>query len=211
MYRSPTSGAYYAFVTEDGGGGVEQYEVRPDGNGVSLNRVRTLRLSDQSEGCVADDLTGALYIAEEDEGIWRYGAEPSAGSDRRLIDSTSGGGHLDADVEGLAIFYAGATDGYVIASSQGNDSYVVYDRATNAYIGTFRVQDGAVDAINDTDGLDVTNRALGPAFPNGLFVAQDGSNRDGGREARQNFKLVPWETIAGFFQPPLTLHTQPPE
>jgi 3-phytase len=210
MYRSASSGAYYAFVTEEGGGGVEQYEIRPDGDGVSLNRVRTLSLGDQSEGCVADDLTGALYIAEEDEGIWRYGAEPSAGSERRRIDSTSGSGHLDADVEGLSIFYAGPTEGYLIASSQGNDSYVIYDRATNAYVGTFRVQDGAIDAINDTDGLDVTNRALGPAFPNGLFVAQDGSNRDGSREGRQNFKLVPWETIAGFFQPPLTLHTQPP-
>jgi 3-phytase len=212
MYRSASNGAFYAFVTEEGDGSVEQFEIRPDGDGVTLNRVRSLSLSDQSEGCVADDLTGVLYIAEEDEGIWRYGAEPNAGSDRRLIDSTSGGGHLDADVEGLAIFYAGATDGYLIASSQGNDSYVIYDRASNAYIGTFKVQDGAVDAVNETDGLDVTNRALGPPFPNGVFVAQDGVNREAnGREGRQNFKLVAWETIAGFFQPALKLYTDPPQ
>jgi 3-phytase len=212
MYRSPSNGAFYAFVTEEGDGGVEQFEIRPEGDGVTLNRVRTLSLSDQSEGCVADDLTGVLYVAEEDEGIWRYGAEPNSGSDRRLIDSTSGGGHLDADVEGLAIFYAGASDGYLIASSQGNDSYVIYDRASNAYIGTFKVQDGAVDAVNETDGLDVTNRALGPSFPNGVFVAQDGINREAnGREGRQNFKLVAWETIAGFFQPALKLYTDPPQ
>lgn len=29
-----------------------------------------------AEGCVVDDETGALYIAEEDVGLWRYAAEP---------------------------------------------------------------------------------------------------------------------------------------
>jgi 3-phytase len=208
MYRSPRNGAYYAFVTEEGGGRVEQWEVRPDGDGVSLNRVRVLNHSDQTEGCVADDVSGALYIAEEDEGIWRYGAEPDAGSERRLIDSTRGG-QLRADVEGLAIYYAGETEGYLIASSQGNDGYVVYERASNAYVGTFKVADGPVDAAEETDGLDVSNRALGSAFPNGLFVVQDGENREpSGRTGRQNFKLVQWETIAGFFQPPLQINTQ---
>jgi len=42
--------------------------------------------------------------------------------------------------------------------------------------------------VSDTDGIDVTATPLGPRFPRGLFVAQDGRN-DG---ANQNFKLVPW-------------------
>jgi 3-phytase len=208
MYHSAKTGAYYAFVTEDGDGAVEQWEIKPEGEGVTMNRVRVLNHSDQTEGCVADDLTGVLYVAEEDAGIWRYGAEPDAGTARQLIDATKGG-HLRADVEGLAIYYAGATEGYLIASSQGNDSYVIYDRAGNAYVGTFKIVDGAVDGVQETDGLDVTNQALGPLFPNGLFVVQDGSNRDAsGREGHQNFKLVPWETIAGFIQPPLQINTR---
>lgn len=42
------------------------------------------------------------------------------------------------------------------------------------------------------DGIDVTSASLGPAFPHGVFVAQDNEN-DGGH---QNFKLVPWQAIA---------------
>ena len=37
----------------------------------------------------------------------------------------------------------------------------------------------------------MTTAGLGPAFPGGLFVAQDGKN-DG---SNQNFKLVPWQSI----------------
>jgi len=46
--------------------------------------------------------------------------------------------------------------------------------------------------VEQTDGIDVTSASLGPAFPHGLFVAQDGVNEGG----NQNFKLVPWEAIA---------------
>lgn len=209
MYRSARSGSFYTFVTEDGGGSVEQWEIKPDGSGVTMTRVRTLRLGSQTEGCVADDVSGALYIAEEDVGIWRYGAEPDAGSDRRQIDATGNSGHLRADVEGLAIYYAGADAGYLIASSQGNDSYVLYDRASNAYIGTFKIVDGDVDGTNETDGLDVTNRPMGPAFPYGALVVQDGDNRDGSRSSRQDFKIVPWEVVAAHFEPALTIYTRP--
>ncbi|PYK99620.1 MAG: hypothetical protein DME19_08030 [Verrucomicrobia bacterium] len=31
-------------------------------------------------GCVADDELGLFYVAEEAAGIWKFGAEPDAGS-----------------------------------------------------------------------------------------------------------------------------------
>jgi 3-phytase len=45
--------------------------------------------------------------------------------------------------------------------------------------------------VSDTDGIDATAASLGPAFPQGVFVAQDGKNDSG----NQNFKLVPWQAI----------------
>ncbi len=39
----------------------------------------------------------------------------------------------------------------------------------------------------------VTNVPLGPLFPRGLFVVQDGDNKP----KNQNFKLYRWEDIAG--------------
>ena len=52
---------------------------------------------------------------------------------------------------------------------------------------------GAIADVGETDGIDVTNVAMSPSFPRGLFVCQDGRGRDG----IQNFKLFAWDQIAG--------------
>lgn len=195
MYRSPVSRKTYYFVTSDAGP-VEQWELFDDGRGrVDARKVRRLRVETQTEGCVADDRLARLYVGEEARGIWSFGAEPGAGSRRVLVDSTGDGGHLTADVEGLAIAYGSGGDrsgggGHLVASSQGSSSFVVYRRAGgNRYEGTFEVRTGnGIDAVDGTDGIDVTTTDLGPPFQRGLFVAQDDRNDSG----HQNYKLVPW-------------------
>jgi 3-phytase len=139
-----------------------------------------------------DDENGDLYVAEEEIGIWKYGAEPTAGTGRTQVDTTDGGGNLTADVEGLAIYYAADGKGYLLCSSQGSDDYTVYTRdGGNEYLGRFDIGSGVVDGVTDSDGIDVQSFVLGDAFPQGVFITQDGSN-----SGRQNFKLVPWERIA---------------
>jgi 3-phytase len=202
MYRSPRTGKYYYFATGNSGS-VQQWELRDDGRGgIEGALVRELKAASTVEGAVADDVHAKLYVGEEERGIWKYGAEPGDGDARDLVDRCGRGGRLTADVEGLAIYSLPDGTGYLLASSQGNDSYVVYRReGENAYVGTFRIGHGRIDGTEDTDGIDVTSAALGPAFPRGLFVAQDGRNPG----ANQNYKLVPWESIAGAFQPPLRI------
>ena len=209
MYRSAKTGKYFYFVN-DAGGAAQQWELRDGGSGkVAGTRVRQFRVGSTVEGCVADDALGRFYIAEEGVAIWSYGAEPEDGGARVKVDSAGKGGRLTADIEGLAIYDAGGGRGYLLASSQGSSSFVIYERAgANPYVGTFRVADGAVDGVSDTDGIDVASAALGPAFPKGLFVAQDGSNTR--PSANQNFKLVPWEAIAAKFTPPLIVETTDP-
>jgi 3-phytase len=147
----------------------------------------------QTEGCVADDELGHLYVGEETRGIWKLGAEPDAPAPGELIAETSASGPLVADVEGLTIARGAAGAGYLIASSQGSNSYVVYRRDDdNAFVGTFSIGSGdGIDGTEETDGIDVSTADLGPAFPGGVFVAQDGDNDDGA----QNFKLVPYERV----------------
>lgn len=205
LYRSPVSGRFYAFVNA-ADGTTQQWELGDDGRGgVTGKLARRFDVGGTVEGCVADDLLARFYIAEEAVGIWKYGAEPGDGTDRVLVDRTGSGGRLVADVEGLALFYAGREEGYLIASSQGNDTFVVYERSgTNAYVGRFRIVSGTVDGVSDTDGIEVTAASLGAAFPQGLLVAQDGANTD--PPGRQNYKLVSWGEIARRFTPPLRVN-----
>ncbi|MFN0083946.1 MAG: phytase [Blastocatellia bacterium] len=190
MYRSGKSGKFFYFGTSKSGD-VEQYELFDNGGKVDVRKVRSFKLGSVVEGCVADDELGHFYISEEAVGIWKYGADPDAGAERVQVDKV--GGHLKADVEGLAIAYGPDGKGYLMASSQGDYSFVVYRReGNNEFVRKFRIGDGAgVDGAEETDGIDVTTASLGPAFPNGLFVVQDGFNDKG----NQNFKLVPLQAI----------------
>lgn len=203
MYRS-AAGDYYCFVTSSVGE-VEQWQLSDTGGGqVTMTSVRSFDVGGIAEGCVADDEAGSFYVAEEDVGIWRYGADPGDGDARESVDSISGNRDLDSDLEGLALYRTAGGGGYLIASVQGRSGYAVYDRSSGAYLGLFRIAAaGGIDGTNDTDGIDAVNVALGAAFPQGLFVAQDGSNTDPAEN--QNFKLVPWEGIAQAFEPYLTI------
>lgn len=195
IYQSALSGKLYVFTARTSDlGDVEQWELFDNGAGLVDGRfVRSFTVGSASEGCVADDELGWFYVGEETVGVWRYGAEPDSGSARVAIDTTGSGGHLVADVEGLALTRAPGGIGYLIASSQGNDTFAIYRREPpHTFIKRFAIRAaGAIDGVTHTDGLEVTLSPLGPRYPGGLLVVQDDSN-DG---LNQNFKLVPWPQI----------------
>ncbi|MBD1832716.1 phytase [Cyanobacteria bacterium FACHB-472] len=154
------------------------------------------------------------------KGIWKFSAEPSSGTDGVLIDAVKPeGSNLEADVEGLTIYYGGDGEGYLLASSQGDNTFAVYNRtADNDYLGSFAVGAfGDIDAVQESDGAAVINMPLGSKFPFGLFVTQDGSNdpevlffdeEDQEFEnVSSNFKFVGWENIANAFPNPLLIDT----
>ena len=193
MYHSAVTGDFYAFVTSTTGR-VQQWRLFERAGRVGGTRVRAFEVGSRAEACVADDALGELYVADEVRGIWKYSAEPAGGTRRALVDSTGSKGHLVADVEGLALAESSKRRGYLVASSQGNDSFVVYERSgRNRYVSTFEIASaGRIDGVEDTDGIDVTLANLGAPFEEGMFVAQDGRNAG----ERQNFKMVPWSSIA---------------
>lgn len=155
----------------------------------------------QLEGCVHDDAASVLYVGEEETGIWRMETKGGTLSAPTQVDVVGGPSGLTADVEGLTLYTTGEGTGYLIASSQGDNSYVVYSReGDNAFLGRFRIVkgggDGAlIDGTQETDGITVSSAALGPDYPKGLFVAQDGINGDKAAANAQNFKFVDWRSI----------------
>jgi len=198
----------------------------------------------QVEGMVVDVERDILYLAQEDVGIWAWPLSERRPR-LRLVDKVRefgvpydriylpeedefscalhfsqdpgyGGRHLSADAEGLTVYYGRGRSGYLLASSQGDSTYAVYERSGhNAFLGTFRVGSaGAIDGAEHSDGAAVVNVPLGPAFPRGLFVTHDGENTpaatspDGEPRENTNFKFVAWEDIANVFPRPLLIDTQ---
>lgn len=208
LYHSLRTDKYYALVLGKDGE-FEQYELSDNGKGkIAGKLVREFRLATQSEGMVADDEYGMLYIAEEDFGIWKYNAEPDGGKEPLAQVDIADGRRLKDDVEGLTIYYGKDGKGYLIASSQGSNSYAIYNRVSkNEYITNFTIDDGDIDGTYDTDGIDVLGFNLGSKYPKGIFVAQDGKNTDKGKELKQNFKLVAWDKIATSMEHDLAMDT----
>ena len=199
MYESPATNRVYAFSITIAGT-VNQFELLDaDEDGLLESRpVRSFTVGSEAEGCVADDDTGALYISEENEALWRYSAEPGDGTVREAVDVLSGaGGHLINDVEGVTIVDQPGGAGYVIVSVQNapdpNASYFsVYKRSPgNDFVKTFRVANGtSSDDCDRTDGITASTANLGPEFPNGVFICQDNNNDLPGAAGHQDLKLV---------------------
>ncbi len=197
MYRSARDGAFYVFVNGSGDGLTIQFRLTETSPGrVSAESVREIPVGGQAEGCVANDTTGELFIAQEDYGLWKYGAEPGDGADRTLIDSVEGE-HMVADIEGVSIWHGADGGGYIVASNQGENSYLLYRlEGEHEYVGKFHVvadAESGIDGVSETDGLDVTSKPLGEAYPAGMLVVQDGRNI--APAERQNFKYVSWTDI----------------
>ncbi|MCB5167731.1 phytase [Streptomyces bambusae] len=176
----------------------------------------------QVEGMVVDPADGTLYAGQEDVGIWRIRAGLSGTP--QLMDKVRefgvpgtydeeteectpgadpgyGGTHLTADVEGLTLVTERDGDGYLLASSQGDNTFVAYDRERaddNEYEGAFRISAASdtLDGSEVCDGAAALNAPLGPKYPHGLLVVQDGQETPGtsGREAT-GFKFVALDDV----------------
>ncbi len=195
MYHDPERDRHYV-IANDKEGRVHQWRLEGRDERVVAERVRAFDVGSQTEGCVADDEHGNLFIGEEAVAIWRYSADPTGGVQRIAVDR-AGNGHFTADVEGLALYNRPDGSGFLVASSQGDDRFTVYRRrGAHAYVGDFRIglapgrgQDGA----SETDGIEVVSTPLGTDYPEGILVAQDGRNLM--PPQNQNYKLVSWSAV----------------
>ncbi len=196
------SGRFFVFVN-DKDGTFQQWQVSYDAaSGFTGSLVRSFATESQPEGCVVNDVTGSkdqLFIGEEDKGIWVTSANPESVARLQSVIKVSefdADSPLVADVEGLAIFY-GNNRNYLVVSSQGNDSYLLFDtEPPYAYAGGFRIAMSVaqgIDGASETDGLDVVAQGLPAPFAEGMLVVQDGRNVM--PQQGQNFKYVPWQQI----------------
>lgn len=185
----------------------------------------------QVEGMVVDDFHRVLYLAQERVGIWKTSIDEES-PHPVLLDRVNGFGvpfervphpetskvsceargeqspgvgfdRLSADVEGLTIYDRGRGQGYLLASSQGANEFVVYDRVSGAYLGRFSIGGSdIIDGSEQSDGAHVVSANLGGELSEGLLVVQDGKNtpkildQNGMERDNTNFKFVRWADVA---------------
>ncbi len=187
LYKRPTDGAIFAFVSKLQATDIQQYRLVDNGAGrIAFRLVRQFGgsvIRTHLEGMVADDELGFLYASDEEHAIHKFHADPDASGEPVATFGTGDG--IDGDREGLAIYKTSPTTGYLLVSSQGNSTVKIYQReGDNKFLKT-------IDTVGAyrTDGIEVTSYPLGRQFPHGLLVCHD--SRD------DNFAAYPWEAIAG--------------
>jgi 3-phytase len=186
LYLS-TANELFAFVNDKKGRIFQiKIDILSDTHFDSAN-VRSLKLDTQVEGMVADDTNGILYVGEEQTGIHLFDADADGSTKGILLTSSADENpHIRYDIEGLALL----PPHYLVASSQGNFSYAIFDLRDQSYVTSFKIGAGKYDGAEETDGIEIINRPLGNQFPHGVMIAQDGFNFDNDVKQNQNFKVV---------------------
>lgn len=195
LYRDSKNGEHYAFINSKRGA-VQQWRIFDNGEGtIDAEKVVQFDVGSQVEGMVADDERSLLYVGEEKVAVWRYPLPVDLEEIIRFpVDIKAPLGNVIEDVEGLTLYLTPHVTGYLIASNQGNNEFLVYERTgDNRFLGSFRIAGAnGIDGVTETDGIDVTSASLGPEFEGGLLVVQDDEDDQG----NQNFKYVRWADVA---------------
>lgn len=193
LYRT-TEGGLDAFVN-DKDGRYEHWQITRAGGKFGAKLARQFKVATQPEGCVADDRSGLLFVGEEDRGLWVTSARADQPATLKMVMPV--GDWLIDDVEGMGI-YQGVDKSYLVVSSQGNSSYVVFDAAPPFKLrGAFRVgmdPVAGIDGASETDGLEVSSANFGGPYSRGMLVVHDGFKRM--PDGAQNYKAVAWDDVA---------------
>lgn len=197
LYSNRETGFIYAFENASTGP-ISQYLIEDDGtgSGIKLSLVRELVYEGGTcEGMVADDKLGFFYVAEEDEAIHKYYADPDQSPESIHSFALAEDGY-SRDREGISLFTFNDGTGYLLVVDQGDASNKIasilriYEReGDNKLVKTVAHLDMDGEPMWDDDGVDSNSTAILPWFPNGFVVGHDGAN--------SVFTIYDWRDFAG--------------
>lgn len=181
LYRRPRDGAIFAFVGGKSGptdgSYIWQYRLTADASGrVIGTKVRAFGAYSgrkEIEAIAVDDSLGYVYYSDEGVGVRQYYADPDSGGRELSLFATTG---VVEDHEGLAIYATGHSTGYIVLSDQGANRIQIFAREGTT-TNPFEHRRLAVipTQAQQTDGLEVSEVALGDRYPRGILVMM--SNR----------------------------------
>lgn len=190
LYRRPKDGAVYAIVGGKSGpneGYLEQYRLTYSSGQVQASKVRTFGTysgKKEIEAIVVDAARGYVYYSDENVGVRKYYVDPDSSTRELALFATTG---VMDDHEGLAIYAPNDSTGYIVLSDQGGHRIHIFPREGSAGAPHVHPLLAVIPVrAQETDGLEVTAKALGPRFPNGMLAMM--SNRGA-------FHFYRWEDV----------------
>ena len=180
-----------AFVTEAKGPRIQLWKF--DNDNLKLMSTFNNDNASESEGCVFDDENMTLFVSEENaRGIIRSYKLTNEFELKDMFKIDDRQRNIVGDPEGLALYKTSKNDGYLVASSQGNNTFNIYQRNyPYDFISSFVVGDSnLIDGVSDTDGIEIKNNYFNEDFPNGIIVVQDGKNTGNVVKSKENFKYI---------------------
>jgi len=178
LYRRPRDGALFAIVGGKSGpaqGYLAQYRLEDDGTGhVKMTLVRMFGAysgKKEIEAIAVDPELGYVYYSDETVGVRKYAADPDApeANVELALFGTTG---FASDHEGISIYRRRDGTGYVLVSDQQANAFQLFPReGTPGHPHEHPRLDTIPVAAIESDGNEVTDRALGERFPHGLLVA----------------------------------------
>lgn len=118
----------------------------------------------ETESIAVDPITNRIYYSDELKGIWCYSLDKLSSPMDFIQNSLHTGDH-----EGLAF-----TDKYLVSTDQRKDEsvYWLYDRWSRQLVTGFRAP------VDETDGIEICTKPLGPRFPKGIMIAMNSKGRN---------------------------------
>lgn len=177
IYTCPSDKAVFAIVGRKSGPSgsyLWQYKLKGTSNAkVEATLVRkfgTYSGKKEIEAIAVDNELGAVYYCDEQFGIRKYKADPALNDNQELV--LFGQKDFKSDHEGMTIYKASATTGYILVSNQQANSFMVYPReGSNGNPNEYKLLAEIPTSTIECDGADVTAINLGKPFDKGLFVA----------------------------------------
>jgi 3-phytase len=182
LYRRPSDGSVHAFVSRKTGpksGYLGQYRLASAANGkVNLEMVRVLGNWSgvgEIESIAVDDKAGLVVYSDEGFGYRVWKADPDApGADKEV--NVIGKAGWKGDREGVGFYpLGGKTLSVCTDQIIGGSKYYIFENAEKSADAPIAVMESTAD---ETDGIEVTARPLGPKFPNGMLVVMNSSGRN---------------------------------
>jgi 3-phytase len=195
LYKRPRDGAVFAILSRKAGPSgsyLWQYRIEDGGAGrVKLTKVRAFGAfsgTGEIEAVAVDDALGWVYYSDEWKGVRKYAADPEAADAGREL-ALFGTEGFKEDREGLSIYEVDDGTGYILVSDQQANQFHIFPREGSAGDAHAHPRLKIVRTSTiESDGSEVTSAGLGPAFPDGLFVAM---SEDG------TYHLYAWPDLAG--------------